>query len=183
MVHSIGWSAARQPPNEYMAIAVILLSFLALAQSAVASGKEWRQYANARFGYVLSYPGNLVAGPEAMNGDGREFHSADGEFSLAVSAHFFVPGSGDSFETRWQDELATPDVTITYKKKTSSWYVVSGITKSGTEYYHKLCHKGANWAAFQITYPHAQNAKYDPWVTRIEKSFVPFRAGDFDRLE
>ena len=148
-----------------------------------AAEVAWKKYANARFGFVLTYPATLIAGQEAMNGDGREFHSKDAEFSLAAFAHFFVPDSGDSFDKRWQEELDTPDVTITYKKKTPNWYVVSGLTKSGTEYYHKLYRKGSSWASFHITYPHAKNKTYDPWVARIEKSFIPFREGDFDRLE
>ncbi len=107
---------------------------LFLAQFAPpGAGSSWKQYTNARFGFVLTYPAELVAGEEAMNGDGREFHTKDGEFSLAAMAHFFVPESGDSYEKRWQEELEAPDVNITYKKKTPNWYVVSGITKEGTE--------------------------------------------------
>ncbi len=159
----------------------IILLFLSL--NVRASDSDWKRYANARFGFVLIYPGTLIAGPEPANGDGREFHSTDKEFSVAGFAHFFVPDSGDSFEARWKEELETPDVTITYKKKAATWYVVSGVAKDGTEYYHKLYTKGSNWAAFHITYPHAKNKKYDPWVSRIEKSFIPFREGDFDRLE
>jgi hypothetical protein len=154
-----------------------------LQANAPAADSEWKKYANARFGFVLTYPATLIAREEAMNGGGREFHSKDGEFSVAAFAHFFVPDSGDSFEKRWREELDTPNVTITYKKKAPNWYVVSGLTKSGTEYYHKLYRKGSNWAAFHITYPHAKNKEYDSWVARIEKSFVPFREGDFDRLE
>ena len=150
---------------------------------ARAGELQWKKYENARFGFVLQYPASLLGKPEAMNGGGREFHSADGAFSVAAFAHFFVPDSGDSFDQRWQEELETPEVTITYKKKATNWYVVSGIGKDGTEYYHKLYRKGSNWAAFHITYSHAQNKKYDPWVEQIAQRFVPFRAGDFDRLD
>jgi hypothetical protein len=143
----------------------------------------WKKYENGRFGFVLTYPASLIGSREPDNGDGREFHSRDKEFSVAAFAHFFVPDSDDSFEARWQEELNTPDVTITYKKKTDSWYVVSGLTKTGTEYYHKLMIKGKNWAAFHITYPHAKHDKYNPWVERIEKEFVAFREGDYDRLD
>jgi len=148
-----------------------------------AADVRWKEYDNARFGFVLKYPGSLVASREPTNGDGREFHSRDREFSVAAMAHFFVPDSGDSFEARWKEELETPDVAINYKKKADTWYVVSGVSKDGTEYYHKLYTKGANWAGFHITYPHAKGKKYQDWVTRIEKEFVPFREGDYDRLD
>ena len=161
----------------------IILALIILSSGAPAAELQWREYANARFGYVLTYPASLIAGPESTNGAGRELHSRDGDFSLAVSAHFFVEGSGDSFDTRWQEELSSLGGTITYKRKAANWYVVSGVAKDGTEYYHKLYRKGENWAAFQITYPHAKHEKYDAWVAQIEKRFVPFREGDFDRID
>lgn len=162
---------------------VILLACILFAVRARGEDASWKKYTNERFGFVLTYPGSLIAGPVPMDGDGREFHSADGEFSLTAFAHFFHPDIEDTFDKRWQEELDTPDVAITYKKKTPAWYVVSGVAKDGTEYYHKLYREGANWATFQITYPHAKNKKYDPWVERIERSFVPFLKGDYDRAE
>jgi len=169
----------------FIQIAAFVLLFVinSPAQNVVREATRRKTYTNGRFGFILSYPKSLVAGKESMNGDGREFHSADGDFSLAASAHFFSPENGDTFEARWKEELATPRVTITYKKKAADWYVVSGITDSGTEYYHKLHAKGMNWAGFHITYPHAKNKKYDPWVAAIEKSFVPFLPGEYDRIE
>ena len=163
------------------AIAILLLCVS--ARFGAAQELKWRKYTNGRFGYVLNYPATLVAGPEAQNGSGCEFHTPDKSFSLAVSAHFFSPDIGDTFEARWQDELSSLGDTITYKKKTDGWFVVSGVAKDGTEYYHKTMRKGANWVAFHITYPHAQNAKYDKWVEEIAKRFVPFLEGDYDRVE
>jgi hypothetical protein len=167
--------------KRHLAIVVTLLLWPGHAGSA--GEQAWKKYRNARFGFLLVYPPDLVAGPEPTNGGGREFHSADKQFSVATAAHFFVPESGDSFEKRWEEELKVPEVNITYKKKTDNWYVVSGVSKDGTEFYHKLYRKGSNWAAFEITYPHTQNKRYDRWVTRIAKEFIPFLAGDYDRLE
>lgn len=163
-------------------LGIILSLFLLPVLILRAEEQSWKKYINARFGFVLMYPPSLLAGPEPTNGGGREFHLPNKEFSVASSAHFFVPESGDSFDKRWEQEVGTAGASITYKKKTDNWYVVSGETKDGTEFYHKLYRKGSNWAAFEITYPHAQNKKYDPWVTRIAKEFIPFLAGDYDRL-
>jgi hypothetical protein len=162
---------------------LVAVTSVFLLVNAFGLDTAWKKYANARFGFVLTYPSTLIASPEAMNGDGREFHNANREFSLAASGHFFVPGSGDSFEQRWQEELNTPDVSIVYKKKSANWYVVSGTTRSGTDYYHKLYRNGANWAAFQITYPHLKSQHYEAWVSRIEKSFIAFRGGNYDRIQ
>ena len=72
---------------------------------------------------------------------------------------------------------------VTYQRKTASWYVLSGVNANGFEYYHKFFVQGKNWREFTITYPHAKARRYDPWVARVEKSFVPFRKGDYDGLD
>jgi hypothetical protein len=170
---------------------VSVLSLLSVVTNSVgkpqrdsgAAETKWKKYENARFGFVLPYPASLIGSRQAENGDGREFHTRDREFSVAGVAHFFVPDTGDSFEARWKEELETPDVTITSKKKTDTEYTVSGVTKDGTEYFHKMFVQGKNWASFHITFPHAKRQKYADWVSRIEKDFIPFREGDYDRLD
>jgi hypothetical protein len=161
----------------------ILLACIVFAVRAHGKDAPWKEYVNERFGFSLRYPATLTAGRTPENGAGLEFHTADKEFSLLAEGGFLHVDEGDSLNKRWQDELDSLGDTITYKKKTDTWYVISGLTKDGTEYYHKLYTKGGNLAAFNITYPHAKNKLYDPWVERIEKSFVPFLKGDFDRAE
>lgn len=161
------------------------LILLVLVAVTFVHGKEtkWKKYENGRFGFMLTYPASLIPSREPDNGGGREFHTRDKEFSVAAFAHFFVPDTDDSFEARWKEELAATDATVTHKEKTDKWFVVSGTTNKGFNYYHKLFVDGKNWAAFHITYPHAKAEKYEPWVREIEKTFVPFQKGDFDRLD
>jgi hypothetical protein len=161
----------------------LLLTLALLLPMALEAEPATRTYANARFGFVLSYPTGLIAGPEPANGAGREFHTKDAEFSILAQGHFLTVDDGDSLEKRWKDELKECGDTVTFKKKTAGWYVVSGVGKNGVEYYTKFFVKRSNWVEIRITYPHARSQKYDPWVTQIEKSFVPFRAGDFDRIQ
>ncbi len=164
----------------------ILLLLLALSAAAfpARAADDWKEYLNARFGFLLRYPAGLVPSREPDNGDGREFHTRDGEFSVAAFGHFLMTDDGDSLEKRWKEELAELGDTVTYRKKAATWYVVSGVRKDGTEYYHKLLvnPKESRWAAFRITYPHAKNKKYDPWVARIEKSFSAFEKPGADRI-
>jgi hypothetical protein len=165
------------------AVSFALFAAVFFALAVGAAEMKWQKYTNGRFGFILTYPAPLIASPEPTNGDGREFHTPDHEFSVTASAHFFLPDSGDSLEARWNEELTTPNVAINYQKKAPTWYVVSGVANDGTEYYHKFYVKRANWVTFRITYPHAKHQKYDPWVEQIEKSFIPFLEGDFDRLD
>ncbi len=163
----------------------LLISLFCILLSTLTAHSEdaWKEYTNKRFGFLLRYPGTLLASREPDNGGGREFHTADKEFSVTALGHFLMADDGDSLEKRWKDELKSLGDTVTYKKKAATWYVISGVTKDGTEYYHKLYTKEGNWTAFRITYPHARNKKYDPWVAKIEKSFIPFLEGDFDRIQ
>jgi hypothetical protein len=135
-----------------LGFALLALVFAGV-DTAGAQELGWRKYTNERHGFVLSYPATLVASAEAQNGSGREFHTPDKAFSLAVSAQFFHPDIGDTYEARWKEELSSLGDTVTYKKKTDAWYVVSGVANDGTEYYHKTMRKGGNWVAFHITYP------------------------------
>ncbi len=162
---------------------IIVFSLSCLLFLAKGAEDEWAKYENERFGFVLTYPKDLVASDAPANGAGREFHTADGEFSVLAHGHFLQKDDGDSLEKRWKDELRERGDTVTYKKKSETWYVISGVTKKGVEFYHKFYTKGSNWVSMEITYPHAKNKKYDPWVARMEKGFVAFREGDFDRLE
>lgn len=163
------------------AIPALVFGLILFFTDIHAAGPKWKKYPNARFGFVLTYPGELIAGPLPENGGGREFHTADGEFSVLANGHFLLADDGDSLEKRWKNELREDGGSVTYKKKTASWYVVSGVGKNGVEYYVKFFAQRSNWAEVRITYPHAKNKKYDPWVAEIEKTLVPFREGDFDR--
>ena len=160
-----------------------IFTLTCLLLTAQGADPAWPKYANARFGFVLTYPKDLTPSREPTNGAGCEYHSGNGEFSVAAQAHFLRKDEGDSLDKRWQDELRELGDAVTYKKRAATWYVVSGVTKKGFEFYHKFYTKGSNWVALAITYPHGRNKQYDPWVAMIEKSFVPFREGDFDRLD
>ena len=167
-----------------MRISILILTAVALGCASVRGAETgWRQFPNERFGFVLTYPSSLVGSRLPDNGAGCEFHSRDGEFSVAAYAHFLRPDEGLTLESMWKDELKKGEYTVTYKKKGDTWFVVSGVGKNGFEYYHKVYTKRTVWVSLDMTYPHEKNKKYDPWVAAIEKKFVPFREGDYDRLD
>ena len=158
-------------------ILCILLLFAGL--SAVA-GEAWSRYTNDRFGFILSYPSSLVAGKAPQNGAGKEFRLADKAFSIVSEGHFLP--EGDSLHRRYSTEIRLLGNTVNYKAKGKTWYVISGTHQNGYEYYYKFYVRERNWVGFRITYPQTKRKIFDPWVERIEKSFVPFLIGDFDRV-
>lgn len=161
--------------------AVLCLVFVALPIAVFAGAfgdTTWKEYVNARFGFKMSYPAELVANPDPENGDGREYHTRNKEFSVTGYGHFLVDTTLNSL---WEDDLKEYGSHLTYKRKSATWYVVSGV-KDGQEFYRKVLTKGDNCAVLHFTYPHAKSAQYDPWVEHIVKSFVPFLKGDYDRI-
>ena len=155
-----------------------LFSLLASRSVAGAAAAEpWSQFRSARFGYCLSYPSELIVGQGLESARDCEFHTEDGAFSVSVEANVFVM-EDESLDSRWRFELNVLGNSVTYKRKAATWYVLSGVTTDGAEYYIKIYAKGRTWVTFRITYPHTEAAKYDAWVTRIEKAFVPFAKRD-----
>ena len=159
---------------------VMVLLFCA-SSGLTAQGEAWREYLNRRFGFRIEYPPSLEPSRPPDNGAGQEFRSADGKVSLLVQAHF-LQGPSDTLEARWQADLSAYGKAIRYQRRGSDWYVISGVLPNGFEFYRRFAVQSHNWASFEITYPHAESVKYDRWVERMAKSFVPFLPGDYDRV-
>ena len=159
-----------------------VLILICLGHLALAS--DWKREINARWGFALTYPAALI--PEALptDGAGRRYHSADNEVSLATSGSHTHPGErNESLDSFWQKELGERATTVTYKVKRNNWYVISGLNPNGYEFYHKVFFYPTYWVEFEITYPHAQHERYDPWVARISHDFSPAlpENGSYDR--
>lgn len=161
----------------FQSVFAFTVLFVTVVQTNAADS-NWKKYVNERFGFSLEYPATLVASPDPIDGSGREYHTPDSEFSVATAAHYLrIADPNESLDTHWKDEQSGLENLITYKKKGGSWYVISGVTTNGYVFYYKFFTQSNNWATFHIIYPKSQKPKYDPWVTRIEKHFVPFLTG------
>lgn len=138
-----------------------------------AAAEDWNDYTNARFGYRICYPADLMtAEPEADNGDGRVFTGRSG-------ASLRVWGSYNAAEEDIGTIVAgvAGDGKVTYRSATKNWVVVSG-RKGGETFYAKvLLEKDAKGEvetirAFRLTYPAKDAATYDPVAARLAKCFA-----------
>jgi hypothetical protein len=145
-------------------------------------GDGWMLYKNQRFGFVLPVPPGMHAAPPPTNGDGQGFHSLDGHTHLVGSGCFNLENSED-IEVRWKEELAEEGRTITYKKKTETWFVISGIEKGGTLFYLRHTSDENYCALWSITYPKADEKKVAEWIDRISKDYEPGLGKGDDKLE
>ena len=132
----------------------------------------WLTYRNARFGFILPIPPGMKALRPPDNGGGQAFESLDGKVSLVSWASFNVDGLGD-VERRWAEELAEGKRTITYKRKTVSWYVVSGVLEDGTGFYTRYTADNEYACGWSIAYPQKEEKKHQAWIERIAKEHEP----------
>lgn len=131
---------------------------------------EWQTYKNPRFGMSLPVPPGMTAQRPPENGDGQTFRSADGKAELLTWGSFNIDGIGD-VEKRFESALVEPGRTITYKKKTEKWFVISGTRKDGTAFYERYDADKKFCAGWLITYPQADEKSYAPIVERIAKDY------------
>jgi hypothetical protein len=140
-------------------------------QVPVTLGKDgWMLYANPRFGFVLPVPPGMKALRPPDNGGGQAFESADGKVQLTSFGSHNVDGFGD-VEKNWNEELAQKGRTVTYKRKTESWYVISGTMEDGTGFYTRYEANAKHGAGWTLTYPQAEEKRYARWVERIAKGY------------
>jgi len=149
------------------------LSILFLSMPAVAADQQWDVYANARFGYSICYPADLLtAQPEADNGDGRVFSSKSG-------AELRVWGSYNVLEQDMDaiiSDLADEGAALTYRHAVKDRGVISGRENGNVFYAKVLLERNAasgidTVRAFRLTYPAGEAKTYDAVAARLAKCF------------
>lgn len=159
------------------------LSFLCIP--AMASDHQWDVYANARFGYEICYPGDLLtAQPETDNGDGRKFTGTSGA-ELAVWGGYNVLEQDMDAIIR---DLADAGAAVTYRRVANDWAVVSGRENGDVFYAKVLLERNAldgvdTVRTFRLRYPAGEAKTYDAVAARLAKCFRPTGQGIDDGLQ
>ena len=142
-------------------------SNLALAQV------NYSTYENGRFGYSIKYPTSLLKmQPPPDNGDGRIFLSTKRDVEMRVwgQHNALFRSLDDEFDAA----LRNYGNSVSYKRKTVSSFVVSGI-RDGKVYYQKtVYHKFKTtdvFITFTVEYPLNERRTYDAIVERVSRSF------------
>ncbi|MBO2011323.1 hypothetical protein [Hymenobacter negativus] len=155
----------------------LLLLGVTLALTSLAP-PTYKTYYNQRFGYRIDYPADLRPQPEAGNGDGRRFVSADGQTVLSAYAGYNVLDEGLAADRRiarqsWQKKHAT----ITLDQLTRTGYVLSGQLQ-GTIFYEKTVLKNNTLTTFLWEYPATRKAAMDAVIQHTVQTLQPSVAGD-----
>ncbi len=168
-------SIPAHPPPLFAFRILSAATLISLASSGHARSEEeaWKTCSTPKTQFVLQIPASLIHST-APTATGCSFQTPDGEFTVEAVTQTEAAVEGETLETRMQKEVDLLAGTVAHKKRGDDWFVLSGVTTDGTEYYRKLFANGSQWVTLRITFPHAQNKKYERWVKQIDKNFVPF---------
>ncbi len=151
-----------------------LLPLLLAPPVPAGPAPAYQTYSNARFGYRVAYPPALVRPqPEADNGDGRRFVSADKQTTLTVF------GSYNVLEKSVQQEMRTEQAawraqgaTLTLSQQLSDGFVLSGYLGKAI-FYQKTQLRHGTFATFIWQYPATQQPTMAAVVTHTARTFEP----------
>ncbi len=151
--------------------AILPALLLTVLPTALAHGVTYQTYTNVRFGYRVDYPvPELIPQPEAPNGDGRVFRSADGQAEMRVFGAFLLPELG-TWAQLYQQELHKPGLRVTYRLRTPRMFVVSGYEDGGqTIYYTRRHFRDGLQTVLMLHYPRTQRQRYDPITAHVSRS-------------
>ena len=139
--------------------------------ACVSYAEPWHVYGNARFGYTLSYPSLLIAEDEADNGDGRKFHSRNGELNMLVFGQYDSTPLGPKDGLR--DEINKNPRNISYKASDEESFIIVRIV-GGRCKFTKRYHKNDLSVSIESDYPQSQGDYYLRIVNEIANKFHPF---------
>lgn len=128
-------------------------------------------YVNARFGTVCTFPNQIFTKqmPEPENGDGLEWHSADGASVACYGSYNALDAAPESLVEEEKTSPA-PGEKVTYSKTGKNWAVLSGTKGDNIFYERSMFGKEDVLHTVFIQYPAALKAKYDPLVGAIAAS-------------
>jgi len=140
----------------------------ALSSSNVFAQGGYKTYSNARFGYSVSYPADiLIPQGESDNSDGQIFRSKDNHAEMRVFGRYNV--QNETLRSAFQ--AAQEGKSVTYKVLRGNFYVVSGH-EGGKIFYEKTMLKGDTFKTFMIEYDERDASTYDAITARVARSFV-----------
>jgi hypothetical protein len=161
---------------------LLLLAAALIGPKAAAQDLGWQPYVNARFGFSIDIPtGFLRPLPPPPNGDGLGFENADR--TVHVSVFGAMNALELTFDQYYQAALDDGNLgRITYKRKTDSWYVLSGYrnvdTSAGARemiFYTRIAidTDGSATSGLNMLFPPPLKEFMDPIVTRMSRSLKP----------
>lgn len=154
----------------------LLVALVLLVPAAAGSvlAADWQTYRNARFGFAVDYPADILTmKPAPANDDGRAFHVPGRRIEVTVSAgHNVLDETIGQLYTKAQAEFGPGN--ISYRRRGAGFFVVSGIRRGRVFYeYVQITRKGGGTyvGRLRFIYPPDEKATMDPVVARMQRRF------------
>ena len=153
----------------------LLAAVLAIGQSqaAAAAPAAWKTYQNARFGYSVRYPADLLAPlPEAANGDGRHFRPRRGHADVAVWAGYAADETLRALANAAERDCAGGHASykVLRDRNVPPFMALSCVKPGGEVLYAKALRCKDVITQIQLTYPATEKAAWDPVVAKMSAS-------------
>lgn len=135
--------------------------------STTSNQTTYLQYINARFGFSIDYPSDLVAKSSPDNGDGQTFESKDGTVDFGASGinnvQSFTPDE-------YLKQIVLPTINnVTYQDQGSNWIIVSWDDGNTIGYEKDIIGTGSI-NTFYIKYPASRKAEFDAIILHMSQS-------------
>ncbi len=145
----------------------------ASVQVLKAKDKDYYQYYNSMYGYVIDIPKSATQADMNAEGDGCYFQDPkDDAIFMTYAAKNTLGFSAEELCNMDIGVNESPELTTNIRTKNS--YAI-GWTKGKQSYYHELYvnDKNNTYTAFSVVYPTAKKDKYDKIISHMTRSFVP----------
>lgn len=147
---------------------ICLFFIFFLSDLLPVSSQDYTTYCNPRYGFCVDYPTSFSMAQTPDNGDGIHLSDKKGCI-LTVSGINNV--SADTLESEMLQQSES-FAQITYRKKGTNWFVLSGF-KGSDILYLKTFIGTESINHLYMRYPSSSKTVYDPIVGKISFSFRP----------
>jgi hypothetical protein len=154
-----------------LALAPVLAIGHAQAAADVLPG--WKTYQNARFGYSVRYPGDLLRPlPEADDGDGRHFQPLHGHADIAVWASYSADDTLDSLADQAAQDCTggRASYRVVRDKAVPPFMALSCPEPGGQVLYAEALRCKDVTTQIQLTYPATEKPTWDPVAAKMSAS-------------
>ncbi len=155
----------------WLMLAITVLALASPATGQAADGHVWQRYTNARFGYTLCYPADLLHPQgESPNGDGQRFVADDGAVLLVYARFNVLDETLRAIVAETGERLAGGGGKVTHQTLRAERGVVSGV--SGREvFYARVQIRRDQVQGLELNYAQARAGVYDRIATRLSACF------------
>ncbi|HEY3778206.1 MAG TPA: hypothetical protein VGL35_09115 [Rhizomicrobium sp.] len=149
-----------------------MLALAALGFAMMPPSAQAAMYVNARFGYSIVYPDNLlVAERESDNSDGGAFHARRGPAKMSVWGSYRdedTEKTSDAIARLYETDCGAGKVT--YRVVKPRLVAFSCVNAAGRIIYQKTLIDGDVLRSMRFEYPYADRATWDPVIKQVAGS-------------